>query len=121
MLERAQAQCRGLANVALVQSTGSDFGMFDNARFDLICAIDVFPYLAAAGPDTTARVLQEAHRVMRPHGSLLILNYSYRADLAADRAEVTRLANDGGWSVVRLGSNDFDHWDGHTFHLLRTG
>jgi SAM-dependent methyltransferase len=118
MLRAARQACRGLANVGLVQGSGADLAMFRDETFDLVCAVDVLPYLVADRA-LTAGVLREARRVLRPGGSLVILNYAYRGDPAADRADVRRLAAEDGWSVVRLGTADFAHWDGLTFHLRR--
>ena len=40
---------------------------------------------------------QEAARVLKPSGHFLILNFSYRGDLDADRADISRLAARAGF------------------------
>jgi hypothetical protein len=59
--------------------------------------------------------VEEAARVLRPGGALLILNYSYRGDDTADREEVAALFAASGVAVERLGTRDLALWDAAAF------
>jgi len=100
--------------VLLLRGSGLDLGALRDGIADLVYAVDSFPYLVAAG--VAATHLAEARRVLRPGGALLILNYSYRDDLEAARAELSAAP---GFGVVENGSAPFRHWDGRCFLLER--
>lgn len=121
MLSHARQSCRRLGNTAVVRSTGLDLGAFRDETFDTVCAVDVFPYIVQAGVALAARHISEAARVLRPGGALVIMNYSYRGDAAADAVDLARLAADAGFGVVRAGLRPFRLWDGVAFHLQRAG
>ena len=118
MIDEARRRCRGLDNVDFACGTGAHLSDFTGRRFGLVLAIDAFPYLVAAGPAIAARHIADAAGLLTPGGALVIFNYSYRGDLAADRADVARLAAAYGFLVERGGTRDFNLWDGATF-LLR--
>ena len=118
MIAEARRRCAGLANVSLRQCGGTDLGEFADRSFDLILAVDMFPYLVAADPAIAARHIADAARLLRSGGALAILNYSYRGELGVDRAEVAQLASAHGFVVERSGTRDLTLWDGTTF-LLR--
>jgi SAM-dependent methyltransferase len=117
MLAAARARCAKLSNVEWLQGNGRDLALFEEARFDLMLAVDCFPYLVLSG--LAAQHVQEAARVLRPGGSLVVFNYSYRADLEADRREIAGAAASCGLQVHRNGTRDLTCWDGVTFHLVR--
>lgn len=119
MIAIARKRCAHLANVHTIRTDGRDLACFRDAVFDLACAIDVFPYLVDCSKELAGRHVEEARRVLKPGGSLMILNYSYRGDPAADREEVKHLASTFGFEVVRDGSCDFAWWDALCFHLRR--
>lgn len=121
MIEVARRRCAGLANVTLTVSDGHDLQAFGDARFELVHAIDSFPYLVQSGMALVERHVQEAARVLVPGGDLVIGNFSYRGDAAQDRADVARLAADAGLTVISLGERPFALWDGVLFHLRRPG
>ena len=121
MVELARRRCAGLANVRLRRCSGRDLAPFRADAFDLVLAADSFPYLVQAGMALAERHVHEAARVLRPGGTLLILNFSYRGDLEADRRDVARLADASGLRVVRNGTRDFALWDGASFQLLKPG
>jgi SAM-dependent methyltransferase len=116
MLAVARERC-DTANVAFVATAGRDLGAFRDAAFDLVLAVDSFPYIIAAELDLAARHVRDAARVLRPGGALLILNFSYRGDIEQDRADVARLASDAGLELLRNGERAFSFWDGSAFHL----
>jgi len=117
MIEEARRRCRDLANVAFEQCGGCDLAGFRDRSFDLVLAVDSFPYLFAAGPEIVARHLRDAARVLRPGGAVVILNLSYRGDEEADRRDLERLAGINGFTIRRAGTRDFTLWDGLTFLL----
>jgi len=58
--------------------------------------------------------------VLKPGGSLLILNFSYRGDPELDRADVAHLAAANQFEICRNGTREFALWDGLAFLLRRT-
>ena len=114
MLAEARRRSRGPDPVLLLRTSGLDLGALRHGIADFVYAVDSFPYLVEAG--VAAAHLAEAWRVLRPGGALLVLNYSYRGDLAADRAE---LAAAKGFRMIEDGSSPFRHWDGRSFLLER--
>jgi SAM-dependent methyltransferase len=119
MLRAARQRCRGVANAAFVQTSGLDLAAFRDESFDLVLAVDSFPYLVQAGPALLARHVAEAARVLRAGGDLVILNLSYRGDLDQDRRDLATFA--AGTFAVRRGGvqGEFSLWDGAAFHLVR--
>jgi SAM-dependent methyltransferase len=119
MIARAAQHCSGLRNVTLRVSSGRDLADFADDSFHLVLAADVFPYLVLTGSSLVAAHVAEAARVLRPGGTLLILNMSYRDDPERDLAEVTTLAEGFGLTLTRYGTRDFALWDGVTFQLTK--
>lgn len=119
MIAAAWRRCRDLANVAFRQCNGTDLADFADASFDLVLAVDSFPYLVAAGPAVVERHFADAARLLSPGGALVILNFSYRGDLAADRRDAARLAAANGLAVRLSGMRAFALWDGAAFVLIR--
>ena len=117
MIAAAEERCAGLPNVRVLQSSGRDLSLFQNMSFDFVFAADSFPYLVQSGMSLVEKHFHEAARVLKPSGHFLILNFSYRGNRDADRADIARLAAEAGFSVLRNGVRDFSLWDGLTFHL----
>jgi SAM-dependent methyltransferase len=117
MIEEARRRCRDLANVAFEQCGGRDLAELRDRYFDLVLAVDSFPYLFAADPAIVARHFRDAARVLRPGGAVVILNFSYRGDEQADRRDVERLAGINRFTIRRNGTRDLSLWDGLTFLL----
>jgi SAM-dependent methyltransferase len=117
MIAEARRRCRDLANVAFEQCNGRNLVPYRHRSFDLILAVDSFPYLFAAGPEIVGEHLRGSARVLRPGGAVVILNLSYRGDDEADRRDVDRWAAAYGFKVQRAGTRDFKLWDGLTFLL----
>jgi SAM-dependent methyltransferase len=117
MLAEARRRCAGRCNLLLVRSSGRDLAMFADGSFELVLAVDSFPYLHLSGVAETT--FAEAARLIAPGGSLAILNYSYRDDFEADRRDLDRLAHAHGLDIVRRGTRDFVLWDGASFVLSK--
>jgi SAM-dependent methyltransferase len=119
MIAAAQQRCAHWPNVSLRQTSGRDLSLFPDASFDLVLAVDSFPYLVHSGWDLVERHIGEAARVLRRSGALLILNFSYRGLADADRADVAYLAEVAHFAVLRSGARDFSLWDGESFLLAK--
>jgi SAM-dependent methyltransferase len=120
MIEAARRRCAGMPNVHFSLSSGHDLEGFPDESFDLVLAVDSFPYIHQAGPQLVEAYFAEAARVLVPGGELLILHFSYRDDTAADRAEVRKLSHAAGFSVVMNGAQPFKLWDGVAFRMRKS-
>jgi SAM-dependent methyltransferase len=116
MLSEARARWRERENLLFVRTSGRDLAAFADAAFDMVVAVDSFPYMVAVGPALAARHVEECARVLRAGGDLVIFNFSYRGDLAADRAD---LAGAPGLRPVESGTRDLAIWDAPVFHLQK--
>jgi ubiquinone/menaquinone biosynthesis C-methylase UbiE len=120
MIDAARRRCAGLPNAHFSLTSGKDLAGFPAESFDLVLAVDSFPYVHQAGPEMVETHFHEAARVLVPGGELVILHFSYRDDTAADRLEVRRLCRAAGFSVVMNGAQPFKLWDGVVFRMRRT-
>lgn len=119
MLAEARRRCARCANVLLVQGSGENLAALADSGFDLVLAVDSFPYLVASGAHLAGGHIGEAARVLKPGGTLVIINYSYRGDDDLDRRDVARLAHARGLEVRRNGRRAFKLWDGLAFELVK--
>jgi ubiquinone/menaquinone biosynthesis C-methylase UbiE len=119
MIEAARRRCAAYSNTSFLQSTGRDLSPFENGSFELVLAVDSFPYLVQTGISLVETHVAEAARVLKPSGDLLILNLSYRGDPEQDRADIRRLAGAFGFILRRAGTQPFTLWDGLAFHLAK--
>ena len=116
----AEARRRAaLPNVRFDHTAGHDLDALPDGAFDLVLAVDSFPYMVQAGPDVVGRHVAGAARVLRPGGALVVLNFSYRGDRAADRADAAALAAAHGFILEQDGAQPFGVWDGTAFVLRR--
>ena len=113
MLEEAKQRCEAWCNLALVRGSGQDLAMFADESFDLVLAVDSFPYLHLSG--LAEMLFGEAVRVLTGSGTIAIFNYSYRGDLTLDKSDLSRLTHAHGLDIYRHGCRDFRLWDGATF------
>lgn len=118
MLSAANERINGFANAVAIHGSGCDLAAAGPGPFDLALAVDSFPYLVDAG--VAEDHLAECARLLPDDGQLLIFNYSYRGDPAADQADIARLAERFGFSVQRNGTTDLALWDATTFLLRRS-
>jgi SAM-dependent methyltransferase len=117
-----EARRRGTApNLRFAVSSGADLAPVPTAAFDLVLAVDSFPYLMQAGQALAERHVADAARILRAGGALAILNLSYRGDPAADVADAARWAAAHGFAAIVLGDAPFKLWDGRAFLLRRSG
>jgi len=119
MIESARRRCAGQTNVHFHLSPGSDLFDFPDASFDLVLAVDSFPYFYQGGPDFVAFTFLEIARVLRPGGDFALLNYSYRSSRAADRRQVAHLAEVFGFELRVAGGQPLRLWDCEAYHLRR--
>ena len=119
MINIALKRCEPFTNVHLLKSSGHDLREFTDGSFDTVIAVDTFPYINQSGAALVESYFGEAARVLRPRGDFVILNYSYRGDDDADRADVSRLAKNYGFDVEVSGDHPFAVWDGSAFHLRK--
>lgn len=120
MLEAAQRHCAAMSNACFVQCDGHGLSAFGNESFDVIYAVDSFPYIVNAGDNIAAAHFADAGRVLRRGCDFVILNYSYRGDKELDGRDVAVHARDAGLEVVDCGSTPFSIWDASVFRLKRT-
>lgn len=119
MLAKANDRCADLTNVRVIKGDGWRLSQFDDEIFDLVLAVDVFPYLVAAGEDVVSANMGESHRVLRLGGRFVIFNYSYRGLDDVDQNEVGVLAGRAGFRVLANGERHLRLWDGAMFDLER--
>lgn len=119
MVAEARRRNAALPNVRFNQTAGRDLDALPGGAFDLVLAVDSFPYMVQAGPDVVGRHVSGAARVLCPGGALAVLNFSYRGDRAADRADAAALAAAHGFALEQDGTAPFGVWDGTAFVLRR--
>lgn len=117
MVAEARRRHADLANARFETTPGRDLSALPAGSFDLVLAVDSFPYLVQAG-------VAEAHvagaaRALRPGGALAVLNLSYRGDPDRDRADAARWAEANGLALEVAGATPFALWDGTAFAFRR--
>jgi SAM-dependent methyltransferase len=119
MIDEARRRCADPSNIEFRVCSGRNLADFPDRAFDLVLAVDSFPYLVAADLAIAARHVADVARLLSPGGALAIFNYSYRGDLAADRRDLAMLAAAHSLVIERNGTRDFTLWDAAAF-LLRS-
>lgn len=123
MVRAARARHAGCPRLRFARCSGrGDLSGLRDAGFDLVLAVDVFPYLAQAGRGVMRRQMAEAARVLRRRrrGHLVILNLRYGTAPAADRALLAAMAARSGLALARgAGCRPFALWDASAFVLRR--
>ena len=118
MLEQATVHCRGAGNIRFVMTAGQSLAALADATFDLVLAVDSFPYLVQAG--VAERHMADARRVLRRRGRLVLLNLSYRDSRAQDRADAETWAKRYSFSVRQSDISPFRSWDA-TAYVFESG
>jgi SAM-dependent methyltransferase len=119
MVAEARRRHGDVPNLRFGAAAGTDLAALGDASFDLVLAVDSFPYIVQAGAAVADRHIADAARVLRRGGALAILNLSYRGGIEPDRADAARWAAEGGWRVAVDGASPFALWDGAAFVLRR--
>jgi len=120
MTQEAGLRCAA-PNVKFIACSGIDLSEVPSRAYDLLLAVDSFPYLMQAGSMLAERHVADAARVLRAGGALAILNLSYRGDPRADALDAARWAVTHGFTAIVLGDVPFKLWDGRAFVLRRPG
>lgn len=121
MIEQARVRCAGFPNVSLALASGHDLAGIADGSIDLALLVDTIPYLLLSEGDLVGRYFAELSRVLRTGGDVLILNFSYRDDVAADRIDLERLAARCGLSLVEVAARACESWDAPAFRLVSCG
>jgi SAM-dependent methyltransferase len=116
MIAEARRRHGSVPGLRFGVTSGTDLGTLSAGVFDLILAVDSFPYLVQAG--VAERHVADAKHLLRPGGTLAILNLSYRGG-EADRADARRWAAEHGFALGHEGDRCFTLWDGVAFTLRR--
>ena len=119
MLAVAQRRVGDRGNVALVRGSGRDLAWLADDAMDLVLAVDVFPYIVESGPQLLGAMMGEARRVLRPGGSLIVLNWSYRGDPAGDRRQAAAETARAGLMLREDGRAGLRLWDASLFYFVR--
>ena len=120
MIAQARARCAGFTNVHLLLGSGHDLAGIADGSIDLTVMIDTVPYLLLSEGELAGRYFTEISRVLRPGGDVVILNFSYRGDVAADRADLERLGRPRGLLLARQVERPCASWDAPSFHLIKS-
>jgi predicted TPR repeat methyltransferase len=119
MIEAASRRCAGLENVSLSLTSGLDLQGFGASAFNLVLAVDSFPYVVQAGAELVRSYFHEVARVLDRGGDFVILNFAYESSVAADRAAVRAHARECGLHVIVDGEAPFTLWNARAFVLWK--
>jgi ubiquinone/menaquinone biosynthesis C-methylase UbiE len=119
MIRVARERCADLQNVMLAVTSGDDLGNHAEASFDLVLAVDSFPYIVATRPGLAETHISECARVLREGGSLVIFNFAYHEDFGTSRERLQRVGEEVGLRLVAAEANPLRSWDGSFFQLLK--
>jgi SAM-dependent methyltransferase len=119
MVKAAKLRTVALPNVTIAVSSGFDLQPISDSSFDLVLAVDSFPYVVQAGWELALRMFDEAARVLRSGGEFVILNFSYRGDRARDRQDARALAEQRGFEVLVDGALPFRLWNGDVYRMRK--
>lgn len=119
MVEAARRRTAGDPRVEVRTSSGADLAGARDRAFELVYAIDSFPYAVDAGPELVRALFAEVARVLVPGGWFALCSYSYRGDDDADRRDVEAAAREAGLEVIVGGERPFILWNALAFLLRR--
>ncbi len=119
MIRIARQRCAGLRSATLDTTSGDDLAQFADRSFQLVLAVDSFPYMTAPG---VAEVhISESARVLAPKGSLVIFNFSYVLSFTESRETLEGLGKAAALHILAAEPNPLRSWDGCFFHLRKQG
>lgn len=107
-VSEAMAKAARKAGASTVRTSGRDLAAFRDGAFDLVLAVDSWPYLVDAGVE--AEHLVEARRVLKRTGRLAVLNWSY-----GDESGAIATARAAGLEAEIAGVQPFRLWDGRGY------
>src|SRR5438270_8200 len=81
-----------------------------DGSFDLVLAVDSFPYIVAARPDLAGVHIRESARVLAPGGSLAIFNFAYTEDFGTSRERLRRAGDEAGVKLMAAEPNPLRSW-----------
>jgi SAM-dependent methyltransferase len=110
MCAEAARRCAGRTDALVVRTGGRDLAAFPDAVFELVLAVDSFPYLVDA--DLAQTHLAEAARVLTHGGDLVILNWAYDGGVPPARV--------AGLRRVETDLSGFRLWDGSGVRFQKT-
>lgn len=120
LLLHAATRWTAALNLLFVRQRGHDLACLRDEVADLVLAVDVMPYLVDGGSGLAGRHMEEARRVLKPGGQLIVMNWSYRGDRGHDRAEAAKLARLAGLTPgTPFGEAVFSAWDGLVYCFSR--
>jgi predicted TPR repeat methyltransferase len=119
MIRIARERCTDFANVAFSLTSGEDLGQYADASFDLVLAVDSFPYIVATRRGLAELHITESARVLAPGGNLAIFNFAYEEEFDVSRERLGRVACEAGLALVAAESNPLRSWDGSFFQLRK--
>ncbi|HJP58950.1 MAG TPA: methyltransferase domain-containing protein [Gemmatimonadaceae bacterium] len=119
MVKAARRRSEGYENVSVIKGDGYGLAAVKGDEFDLIIAVDSFPYLRQSGYPLVQKFVADSARALKSRGQLVILNYSYSEDDESDAREVRALCAENGLEAVEIGGRPFQLWDGVSFRLRR--
>jgi cyclopropane fatty-acyl-phospholipid synthase-like methyltransferase len=121
MVKAARRRCAQYQNVTVIKGDGRGLSPLADSSFDVVLAVDSFPYIRQSGYALAELFFSESARVLKPGGQLVILNYSYSEDDDADATEVRDLAARNEMRVLEAGTRRFRMWDGIAFRMTKDG
>lgn len=119
MVKAARRRCADHPNIEVLKGDGRGLTPLNDATFDVVLAVDSFPYIRQSGYALAEDFFAESARVLRRGGQLVILNYSYSEDRDADAREVSELASENQMRVIEAGARPFEMWDGLAFRMIK--
>jgi SAM-dependent methyltransferase len=118
MIRIATQRCADFSNVTFSVTSGNDLAGHADASFDLVLAVDSFPYLVATRPGLAELHIKESARVLTPAGNLAIFNFAYAEDFDTSRERLRQLQAEG-LALLAAEPNPLRSWDGSFFQLRK--
>ncbi len=120
MIAEATRRHGSLTNVRFAHTSGRNLDAVIPGSIDLVLAVDSFPYIVQIGDTIAQAHIVGAARSLKPDGSLVILNVSYRGDDGQDVSDITRWAKIAGLVMVEAATRPYALWDGAAYRLEPT-